>query len=830
MCLQAKIEKMFTEVAEDNGIPMNEIGCHVFSVDYLGSVALQDKVTSLGGLQQPLRKLYLEYKKNNKSNESMSGRLEISSLGLKVQNGKQHSIVVNSIKTANSTGDMEQLNSFPTIAVWSAVKFVLHEETYAFLPLITDPDNMDKQTLFRAIDQAEKDFISDDHHSPLFAVVMRKTGTNKRLECHGFVCQTSEDAIVIAATLYKSLMAHMKAKEKQPKNRNGITCMSITSSTLNGKEDSSIPVRPPRKKRSTTSSISSERNSLEVRSTLKSIKILKFPLQISDTQPLISKSPKKSVKTKRAPKAPDLDAIVPYEEPSQEEAKPKPSMLGDKWNTLMSNQQKQITAEIKQVISEGSSVALRRVQSIRKRELSKSDSSGDILTKVTIPRSGSFLNAGGLTRYKSKVYKANGQASGGSPLGFHELFNEFRVQEGLHSVDEILGVIIDPEGMSFNDLKPIYKEFLLKLALTLTKDELYLRSKAIMRRQKKKMLKAKKKRSKVMSSKFKKLRSIFTKPLKVKLKKQEKSVSVAVEEEKSQVDAKPPESSISTSSYDTRQFQPKEPALVTRKQSYRRRSSESKLSASRRQRERASTSEDSDFFSVRKPKSKQQQQQHHYQNAMQNRNSSSGYVSCSECSYDSDTCTCVSADKCYCSLGNKDFSRRNHKMNKSSPSSSAEKCSCGTDNTLVYCGCDTDSCTDSNKCYCQKGTIFQQLKQRGFIPSTESTITPPQHRKLCKKYSNTKSTRSLEYMHNPTELYYEKLNNRPRSLAERQRGSIIVDKRRRSCDIPLDYEVYSMKNDSRMVYGRMVSERGHLELQKPASVRSRQSGYGKSKF
>lgn len=42
--------------------------------------------------------------------------------------------------------------------------------------------------------------------------------------------------------------------------------------------------------------------------------------------------------------------------------------------------------------------------------------------------------------------------------------------------------IADPEGMSFNDLKPLYKEFLLKLAATLTRDELYERSASIMRR------------------------------------------------------------------------------------------------------------------------------------------------------------------------------------------------------------------------------------------------------------------------------------------------------------------------------------------------------------
>lgn len=36
--------------------------------------------------------------------------------------------------------------------------------------------------------------------------------------------------------------------------------------------------------------------------------------------------------------------------------------------------------------------------------------------------------------------------------------------------------------MSFNELKPLYKEFLLKLASTLTQDELYQRSANIMRR------------------------------------------------------------------------------------------------------------------------------------------------------------------------------------------------------------------------------------------------------------------------------------------------------------------------------------------------------------
>lgn len=64
---------------------------------------------------------------------------------------------------------------------------------------------------------------------------------------------------MIAATLYKSLVAHMKAKERKPRNKNGVTtCMSIASSVYNEKSSNSVPVRPPRKKRSSTSSVISE--------------------------------------------------------------------------------------------------------------------------------------------------------------------------------------------------------------------------------------------------------------------------------------------------------------------------------------------------------------------------------------------------------------------------------------------------------------------------------------------------------------------------------------------------------------------------------------------
>lgn len=117
---------------------------------------------------------------------------------------------------------------------------------------------------------------------------MRSSVTPRRLECHAFVCQSPEDAIVIAATLYQCLMSHMSVgglddrsggknkKIRKPRNENGVSCISIASSSVGGgganrfgsittlslrqleafKTSSELyPPRPPRKKRSASSTI-----------------------------------------------------------------------------------------------------------------------------------------------------------------------------------------------------------------------------------------------------------------------------------------------------------------------------------------------------------------------------------------------------------------------------------------------------------------------------------------------------------------------------------------------------------------------------------------------
>lgn len=437
--VQDRIERMFADMTGETRQSMETIGVHVFSVHYLGSTPLQSKVTSLSGLQTPLRDLYFSYRRNLRHKGSLNGRLEISKGGLNV-------------RYKGDKGDLEQLNPFPTIAVWSAVKFVVQpsEENsqdlcYAFLPLITDPDNIDRQALFKTLEAPDKKYIlsnNENSHSPLFAVVMRKTGVAKQLECHGFVCQTTEDAIVIAATLYKSLMSHMSRQghndKKKFKSRNGISCMSIASS----QNQNDVPIRPPRKKRSTSSlsgdsdradgfSASESFTEKPIQERIKKISSESLPqaLPPSSIPPAeVKRITVEEVKAK-------LDSIKNNESGTDTQGSrkslkcqnPNLSKLQQQ-NTPPSGSEASVRSKVSEKIelfrelerrkniqrppnlpppipskphsesaADASKEPLRRTQSGRK----SINESGDILTKVAIPRSGSFLNAGGLTRYKS---------------------------------------------------------------------------------------------------------------------------------------------------------------------------------------------------------------------------------------------------------------------------------------------------------------------------------------------------------------------------------------------------------------------------------------------
>lgn len=156
---------------------------------------------------------------------------------------------------------------------------------------------------------AERRQLSSGIHAPIFTVVMRSIShyqQTKQLECHAFVCQTPENAIVIAATLYQCLLAHMGNSENQrprkPRNQNGVSCISLASGSMANRRYGSklplnyrptdVPPPPPARparlnmKRTATSSLSGDSDNV-----------------VKDAAPHATNDQRKkqSHKTKRAP-------------------------------------------------------------------------------------------------------------------------------------------------------------------------------------------------------------------------------------------------------------------------------------------------------------------------------------------------------------------------------------------------------------------------------------------------------------------------------------------------------------------------------------------------
>lgn len=270
---------------------------------------------------------------------------------------------------------------------------------------------------------------SEHMHAPIFAVVMRSASTPKILECHGFICKSTEDAIVIAATLYQSLMAHVSTsshrstKRRTPRQQNGVSCISIASSSAltssnylsrsqmapsaisGGRRSSfrssacslqpggvgvgsSTPSRSTRKKRVSSSSLSSNSNVIN---------------EAAEIETSTEERKRKSHKTKRAPPvpAPNKSGATGRSGSSnhivcnnghvsrlhQHKKPPTPTLMSMPLPMPMP-MPLPLPSKMCDLVGAGAVAAA---------------GDGDILTRVAIPRSGSFLNTGGLTRYKSRA-------------------------------------------------------------------------------------------------------------------------------------------------------------------------------------------------------------------------------------------------------------------------------------------------------------------------------------------------------------------------------------------------------------------------------------------
>ncbi|XP_076032409.1 uncharacterized protein LOC143020136 [Oratosquilla oratoria] len=555
-----------------------------YRVDYLGALQLAERATSLNVLQVPLKDMYYKYRFGiSKGHKPHSSTLQITEAGLKIANGPNGSDLV---------------NPFPTIAVWAAVKLVIRKEmgerghvvhTYAFLPLICDPEAQDKYSLYHPLNVTDPNVMAGMTHPPMFACVMRKVGVPKVLECHGFVCQSAEDAIVIAANLYQALLENMKTEvtnELSDPRDDERTVMS---------DSEMAPVRPPRRKRSSSTS----NNHLE--------------------------RGKDSPRLRRANSEDLLQTHIIMEDPIR--------------------------------------MSKRRLKrSISDRNFSGTflGDSGDVYTKVALPRSKSFMNV---------TNKYN----------FQDLIDDVKRKTGLKSVDDLLKQVINPKGMSFSEMDPDQREILLKLALTLSKDEIYQRSKSILRKQRGRT-------TSVMSL--------------IDSDSDSSTISSVLRATKRSFSRLGSRASSLQSSY----LKDKSPLrrLVSSKKGY----------SFERVHQDNSRDRENDFSHfLEQGGSGTSKGRKMPKTPMPKRSSShseQSYLSCSECGYDSEC-----SSKCYCSLPPRRSSpsSRSHRSVTSSQSSSVNNNRKGNhDHSGVLhqngtmnnnpCECDTESCAESEKCYC----------------------------------------------------------------------------------------------------------------------------------
>ena len=249
----------------------------------------------------------------------------------------------------------------------------------------------------------------------------------KQLECHGFICSSAEDAIIIAANLYQALVDTMKRNKMggsvgkpklgdpaSPRNlrRDDLSRRSSRRSMRRGEP----PVRPPRKKRVKGEEARVVTGLVRRRSIRSSTRSAR-----SNKSNRSTKSARRRMDNRSRP-----GKVIPLQ---REDVARKSSRRAGH-------------------LDGGMAV------------------SGDLLTKVAIGRTKSFVKTG-------------------NQYNLQELFKELKEKEGVESIDDVLKRVITPNGMSFNDIKPVYRELLLKLAMTMSQDEIFERSKSIMASSKK---------------------------------------------------------------------------------------------------------------------------------------------------------------------------------------------------------------------------------------------------------------------------------------------------------------------------------------------------------
>ncbi|XP_022256971.1 uncharacterized protein LOC111089202 [Limulus polyphemus] len=177
-----------------------------FRVRYLGSVFFptRRKKVNMRTLQKPLLDLYTKSRRRGEDQRSvhplaLTQHLLLSDYGLVVAENEEDQ------ETGNREAVVTKvITPISGIIIWASVRFhtkILKRRMFgaAFVPLACSDAVMDKKSYVQLARKHR--FLVSLTHPSLFVCFLRGVGSLKSVECHAFVCASTEDAMTICSLL-----------------------------------------------------------------------------------------------------------------------------------------------------------------------------------------------------------------------------------------------------------------------------------------------------------------------------------------------------------------------------------------------------------------------------------------------------------------------------------------------------------------------------------------------------------------------------------------------------------------------------------------------------
>ncbi|XP_065287721.1 uncharacterized protein [Dermacentor albipictus] len=177
-----------------------------FFVRYLGCTRFQSKSKQRGlkALQQPLLDLYSAARRKGESQRSvhplaLTQRLDVSHYGLVVAEALEDPETRRAV-----TAVTRVITPAANIVLWAALRFSARLAKRrsigaAFVPLACSEDVVDRSWYLGL--SAKRRFLVGLAHPPVFACLFRQVAAPSTWECHGFICASAEDALMICSSL-----------------------------------------------------------------------------------------------------------------------------------------------------------------------------------------------------------------------------------------------------------------------------------------------------------------------------------------------------------------------------------------------------------------------------------------------------------------------------------------------------------------------------------------------------------------------------------------------------------------------------------------------------